>query len=211
MKLYYAPGAHSLAAHIVLRETERRFDLERVDLPSRRTASGVDFRLIHPTGHVPVLELDEAGFELLLESPAILCYLADLVPEKRLAPASGTFARYHLQEWLAFLATELHEPFCLLEHPELPDSLHRALDDRIAAACSFIQDSLAQRSYLLGQTFGVADASAFVMLRWARASRFDLERWPNLGAYEQRIAQRPSVRAALAAEGLARPALRRTA
>src|SRR5438477_7343493 len=111
MKLYYATGACSLSPHIVLREAERGFDLERVDLATHRTASGADYMLINPKGYVPALELDGAGSMILTEGPAIVQYIADLVPEKRLAPPNGTFLRYHLQEWLNFISSELHKQF----------------------------------------------------------------------------------------------------
>src|SRR5439155_26217781 len=120
MKLYYAPGACSLSPHIVLREADRRFDLERVDLKTHRTASGVDFFTINPKGYVPALQLDGPGSPILTEGPAIVQYIADLAQDARLAPPNGTFARYHLQEWLNFIATEIHKKFGLLFDPAIP-------------------------------------------------------------------------------------------
>src|SRR5580765_4319818 len=120
MKLYYAPGACSLAAHIVLREIDRTFDLERVDLKTHRTARGVDYYTINPKGYVPALALDGPGSELLTENVAILSYLADLAPVAHVAPPSGTFARYHLLEWLAFVSTEVHKQFGPLFAPTTP-------------------------------------------------------------------------------------------
>ena len=111
MKLYYSPGACSLAAHIALREAERHFDLERVDLRSHRTSSGADYLLINPRGYVPALQLDGPGSDVLVEAAAVLSYIADLAPEHMLAPATGTFQRYHLQSWLTFIASELHKQF----------------------------------------------------------------------------------------------------
>src|SRR5262245_50699980 len=112
MKLYYSPGACSLAVHVVLRETDRRFDLERVDLKTKRTSTGADFFEINPKGYVPVLEL--TGGVRLTEAGAILQYLADLEPNKKLAPPYGTLARYRLEEWLVFLSSEIHKNFSWL-------------------------------------------------------------------------------------------------
>ena len=120
MKLYYSPGACSLSPHIVLREAGRRFDLERVDLKSHRTASGVDYLAVNPKGYVPALQLDGPGSPILTEGPAIVQYIADLAPDARLVPPNGTFARYHLQEWLGFLTTEVHKMFRWLGRPDTP-------------------------------------------------------------------------------------------
>jgi glutathione S-transferase len=120
MKLFYSPGACSLGVHIALREAERTFDLERVDLRSHRTASGADYYQINPKGYVPALRVDGPGSPILTEAPAILQYIADLVPEKRLAPPPGTIGRYHLEEWLTFVSAEVHKTFGPLFHPDTP-------------------------------------------------------------------------------------------
>jgi glutathione S-transferase len=202
MKLYYAPGACSLSPHIVLREAERRFDLERVDLESLRTASGGDFLLINPKGYVPALELDGPGSETLTEGPAIVQYIADLAPEAHLAPAQGTFARYHLQEWLNFIQGELHKQFGTLKHLPLPASAIEAVRGKISERLLYLQDVLSDRAFLMGESFTVADAYLFTMLQWCGQHGIDLGLYPNLEDYEARIAHRPAVHAALAAEGL---------
>ena len=202
MKLYYAPGACSLASHIVLRETERRFDLERVDLAAQRTASGLDFHRINPKGDVPALQLD-GGEEVLSETAAILQYLGDLAPDRRLAAPHGTFARYHLQEWLGFFGTELHAPFAQLRGRHAPPAPWAArLRGRIGEHLLYLTEVLEDRGFLMGETFTIADAYLFTMLQWADPLGFDLQIYPNLDDYEFRIAQRPTVRAALAAEGI---------
>lgn len=211
MKLYYAPGRCSLAAHIALRETERRFDLERVDLGTLRTSRGQDFGRINPKRQVPVLELDEHGDAVLTELPAILLYLADLAPDRRLAPASGTFARYFLEEWLAYIATELHARFTALWAGVSEDHAAR-LRGEIGGALGYLQGVIANRAYLMGETFTVADAYLFVMLLWCGKAGIDLQLYPNIDYYELQIAQRPAVQAALATEGLeGRNWLRRSA
>jgi glutathione S-transferase len=204
MKLYYSPGACSLSPHIVLREAERRFDMERVDLKSHRTASGLDYLVVNPKGYVPALQLDGPGSPILTEGPAIVQYVADLAPEAHLAPPSGTFARYHLQEWLNFLSTELHKQFAPLLDPTFPRSAAIAahLRGKIGRRLLYLQDALDDRAFLMGETFTVADAYLFVMLLWCAPQGIDLGLYPNLDGYESRIAERPAVQAALAAEGL---------
>jgi glutathione S-transferase len=199
MKLYYAPGACSLSPHIVLREAERRFDLERVDLATRRTARGVDYRLINPKGYVPALEL---GTEILTEGPAIVQYIADLVPAQRLAPANGTMARYHLQEWLNFISAEIHKQFSPLFRSDTPRDYASRLRGKIGDRFLYVSDVLSDRAFLMGETFTVADAYLFVMLQWTDKFGMDLALWPNLDDYEFRISQRPSAIAAMAAEGV---------
>ncbi len=203
MKLYYAPGACSLAVHIALREAERHFDLDRVDLSTHRTASGVDYRTINPKGYVPALELDGGGSEVLTEVPVVLQYIADLVPEQRLAPPNGTFARYHLQEWLSFISSELHKQFSPLWKRETPDRYAAVLRGKIGERFVYLQEVLTDRGFLTGETFTVADAYLFTMLQWCDKLGIDLQLFPNLDDYEQRVSQRPAVMAAMAAEGLA--------
>ena len=202
MKLYYAPGACSLSPHIALREAERRFDLERVDLKTHRTASGVNYLMINPKGYVPALQLDGPGSPVLTEGPAIVQYIADLAPEAKLAPPSGTFARYHLQEWLNFISTEIHKQFGPLFDGTTPSSVGEKLRGKIGRRLLHVQDVLCDRAFLLGETFTVADAYLFVMLQWCEPHGIDLGLYPNLDDYESRIARRPAVQAALAAEGL---------
>jgi glutathione S-transferase len=202
MKLYYAPGACSLSPHIVLREADRRFDLERVDLASHRTASGADYLTINPKGYVPALQLDGPDTPILTEGPAIVQYVGDLAPEARLVPPNGTFARYFLQEWLNFISSEIHKQFAPLFDPTLPAAVAEVLRGKIGKRFLYVQDVLSDRAYLMGETFTVADAYLFVMLQWCGPHGIDLGLYPNLDDYEHRIAERPAVQAALAAEGL---------
>ncbi len=202
MKLFYSPGACSLAPHIALREAERPFELERVDLKTHRTMSGREYHEINPKGRVPALQLDEAGDEILTEAPAILQYIADLAPDRRLAPPNGTFARYHLQEWLSFISTELDESFSWLFVPDTPAHTQARARGRIGEALDYVNHLFVDRGYAMGETFMVADAYLFVMMRWCE--RFEIDRviWPNIDAYYERVLERPSVQLALGAEGL---------
>ena len=210
MKLYYAPGACSLAPHIVLREAELRFDLERVDIKSHRTASGMDFTLVNPKGYVPALRLDDG--DVLTEGPAIVQYLGDRVPEKKLVPPNGSIARYQLQAWLNFISAELHKQFGPLFKADVSPRVASQQRGKIGERLLYLADHLEARAFLMGETFTVADAYLFVMLQWTSRQGMDLAMWPNLDDYEYRISMRPSVRAAFAAEGLAeRHNLRRSA
>jgi glutathione S-transferase len=202
MKLYYSPGACSLSPHIVLREAGRRFDLERVDLKTHRTASGADYYTINRKGAVPALQLDGPDSLILTEGPAIVQYIGDLVPDLRLVPPNGTFARYHLQEWLNFISTELHKQLGPLFDPKTPTAYGEHMRGKVGGRLLYLQDVLADRAFLMGETFTAADAYLFVMLQWCAKFGIDLELYPNIDDYEHRIADRPAVQAALAAEGL---------
>lgn len=200
MKLYYSPGACSLSPHIVLREAGLVFDLEKVSLVTKKTASGGDYNEDNPKGYVPALILDDG--QLLTEGPAIVQYLADRVPEKQLAPAAGTMERYRLMEWLNYIATELHKGFSPLFHPKAPEEWKLLVKERLGQRIDFVAQRLEGRNYLMGETFTVADAYLFTVLGWARIVKLDLAPWPVLAGYQKRIAERPAVRAAMLVEGL---------
>jgi glutathione S-transferase len=202
MKLFYSPGACSLGVHIALREAERSFDLERVDLRAHRTATGADYLEINPKGYVPALRLDGPGSPVLTEAPAILLYIADLVPDKRLAPPSGTMGRYHLLEWLTFVSAEIHKPFGPLFYPDTPAPTAERARASLGRRFTYLNSVLIDRGFLMGETFGVADAYLYALLRWSERHDLDLHLWPNVDSYFERITARPTVQAALGAEGL---------
>ncbi|HEV2546180.1 MAG TPA: glutathione transferase GstA [Stellaceae bacterium] len=201
MKLYYSPGACSLSPHIVLREAGLRFDLERVDLAAKKLKeSGADYLPINPKGQVPVLQLDDG--DKLTEGPAIVQYIADQKPESGLAPANGTRARYHVQEWLNFVTSDLHKVFAPLFRPTTPEEFVKITKETLANKFTYLDQHLAKNQYLLGDKFTVADAYCFVIVGWSKYKDIDLARWPNLKAYMDRIAARPKVQEAMKAEGL---------
>jgi glutathione S-transferase len=202
VKLYYSPGACSLAPHIVLRELARHFDLDRVDLESQRTAGGLDFRAINPKGQVPTLELAPGG-DVVTEVPAILEYLADLRPDLALAPPAGSFARVRLEEVLSFVGS-LHTQLAPLRGGEVPDRYARIVRGKVGEEFVYLQELLVDRAFLLGETFGIADAYLFALLQWCGKLGIDLQLFPNLEDYEHRVSQRPAVVAAMDAEGLRR-------
>lgn len=201
MKLYYTPGACSLSPHIVLEELGLPYETETVDLRSKVVASGGDFAQTNPKGYVPALLLDSGA--VLTEGPAIVQYLADLAPEKKLAPANGTIARYQLQSWLNFIGTELHKSCSPFFDPASGDVWRDAAKANLERRLEYIDEALAGRAYLMGEDFSVADAYLFTVLGWMGFVQFDLSGLPNLTAFQARVAARPAVQAALKAEGLA--------
>lgn len=195
MKLYYAPQACSLAPHIVLRELQLPFVLIRVDNRSKRTASGEDFLAINPKGYVAALQLENG--EVLTEGPAILQYLADLQPESGLAPALGSFERVRLQEWLNFISSEIHGGLGALFDERMPAQV---IKEKLFKRFAVLVEVLERQDYLLAGGFSVADALLFVVLSWAGLFGIELEQWPALARFQDRIGKRPTVIAALAAE-----------
>ena len=202
MKLYHAPGACSLAVHIALREAGQSFDLHKVDLATHRLADGSDYRAISPRGYVPLLELDNGARHT--EAAALLQYVGDLDASRPLLPAGGV-DRLAAVEWLGFVATELHKVFSpWLWHAETADSTKQACRDKLALRFAELDRRLASSQWLALDRFTVADAYAFTIVSWAPMLRVDLKPYPNLIAYLARVAERPAVKAALIAEGLAK-------
>ncbi len=200
MKLYYTPGACSLSPHIALLEAGLPVTLEKVDLRTGKLASGEDFSAISAKGYVPALQL-ESG-ELLTEGPAIVQYIADQAPASSLAPAAGSPERYRLQEWLNFIATELHKAIGTFFNPAVTPEWRAAVTQRLNKRLTWLAEQLATRPYVMGDTFTVADGYLFTVLNWAKPTGFDLSAWPVFQAYSARIAARPKVVEALKAEGL---------
>lgn len=200
MKLYYAPHTCSLSPHIVLRELNLPFTLVRVDNQTKRTADGGDFLAVNPKGYVAAL--DRGDGQVLTEGPAIVQYLADLKPEAGLAPPNGSWARSRLQEWLSFISAEIHGGFGPLFNRDLPAAARLWWQARLEKRLDYTARELGGRQYLLEDRFGVADAYLYTVLGWAVLFDIDLARWPALATYMARIAGRPSVQAALAAEGV---------
>lgn len=201
MKLYFSPGACSLAPHIVLLASAQACTIERVDLRTKLTASGDDYRTINPKGYVPALQLDDG--RLLTETQVILQYLADQVPGSGLAPSAGSFERYQLMEWLAYIATEMQKRFQPLFTPGTSDAAKAAAWTALATPLSYIASRLEGSDYLCGDGFTVGDAYLFAALGWVGFAGYSLADWPALQAYQQRIGSLPAVREALRKEGLA--------
>jgi glutathione S-transferase len=204
MKLYYSPGACSLSPHIVARELELPLQIEKVDLKAKQTATGRDFLQINPKGSVPALELDNG--EVLTEGPAIVQYLADLRPQAKLAPPNGTLERVRLQEMLNFISSELHKAYSPLFNPATPAETRQERKDHLRKRYAYVDGILAKRRFLLGEQFTAADAYLFTATNWARHVDLDLADFKALLDFQERVAARPAVQAALVAEGLVRQA-----
>ena len=200
MKLYHSPGACSLAVHIALREAGQAFDLHKVNLATHRLADGSDYRAINPRGYVPLLELDDGSRHT--EAAALLQYVGDLEPTRRLLPAGGR-ERLAVVEKLAFVATELHKVFSpWLWHADTAETTKQAARDKLALRFAELDRHFADHEWLALERFTVADAYAFTIVNWANFLHIDLLSTSNLRAYLERVAARPAVQAALAAEGL---------
>lgn len=202
MKLFYKPGACSMASHIILNELGASFDLDKTDTKSGKTESGADFRKISPNGYVPALITDDG--DVITENPALLQYLADQAPDAGLAPPNGTLARTRLQEALNFVSSELHKAFGpFFSGNDLNIDAKKRAEAGVSRRVDHIERSLADgHSYLLGDAFTVVDAYAFVVLNWTNFVGISLDPWPRTQAYVTRVAARPAVVRAMVAEGL---------
>lgn len=198
MKLYYAPDTCSLSPHIVLRELAIEFELVKVDNRCKLTADGRDFLTINPKGYVAALELNDG--KILTEGPAILQYLADLKPERGLAPRADSWERVRLQEWLNFITSEIHAGSAPLFNRALPEEVKTIFREKLFRRFDFLQETLSTSAYLTGASFSVADAYLFTVLGWARFFAIELSPWPALLVYREKISARPAVQAALVAE-----------
>ena len=203
MKLYYSPGACSLAVHIALREAGTPVSLVKVDLRSHRTEDSIDYYSVNPKGYVPALELPDGS--LLTEVAAILQFAADQAPSAELAPPAGTLERARLHEWLTFVSSELHKGLGPLFHPVSAET-KAAIKEKLATRFRHLEKALAGRDYLMGSRFTVADAYAFTILNWAGMLNIDLAPFPAVRSYLVRVAARPQVQEALRAEGLLKAA-----
>lgn len=200
MKLYFSPGACSLAPHIVAAEAGVPVDLVKVDLRARKTEDGRDYTTINPRGYVPALDFGEET--PLTEASVIVQYLADTKPEAGLIPPHASSARLRVQQWLAFISTELHKGFSPLWNPATPDSVRESTIARLKTRLADVDKTLATRPYIAGDSFGVADAYLFTVLGWTKPLNVDLSPYPNVAAYLGRVAARPGVQSAMKAEGL---------
>ena len=200
MKLYYAPGACSLAPHIAAREAGLDIQIEQVDLRAKKTAGGGDYFAINPKGAVPALGLDDGS--VLTENAVVLQYIAEQAPGSGLLPPAGSIERWRVLELLNYIATEVHKGFGPLWNPTTPPEVRESTIKVLGKKFDFLQQQLGDRPYLTGETFSIADAYAFAVLSWTGVHKVDFTAWPKLQQYLGRIAERPGALAALRAEGL---------
>jgi glutathione S-transferase len=204
MKLYADPMACSLASHVALVASGLPHQVSWVqhqtwyDPQAKRTDDGRDFLGVNPKGVVPALELDDGT--VLTEGSAILQYIGDRAPQSGLVPPAGSIERYRLQEWLNYIATELHKAVFILHFgadrqkllpaAELKQYALELLDKRF----DYLEQKLRGRRYLHGEAFSAADAYMLVIINWAMHLKVDLSRWPALAAYGKGLQQHPAVR-----------------
>jgi len=200
LKLYYVPGACSLSPHIALEESGLPYTAIAMDGKTHKLQDGTDFYTINPLGYIPVLQLADGS--TLREGPVIVQYIADQAPQKNLAPANGTLARYRLQEWLIFISTELHKNFGPLFNPATPNDFKAAIKDRLLERLKWIDGELKGRDYLMGEQFTVADGYLFNVTNWAVLCGVDISALIHINALRDRIAKRPAVQKVMRAEGL---------
>lgn len=201
MKLYYSPGACSLSPHIVLHEAGLPFETVLASTKTHKLPDGTDYYSINPRGYVPLLELDDG--QRLTEGPVIVQWIADQVPQKRLAPSAGTMPRYRVMEWLNFVSAELHKQFSPLFNPAYPEEAKAINREKLLGRYAWVDEQLAGRQYLMGDEYSVADAYLYTVTRWTVPMKLDISSRANLAAFMARMDQRPAVQRALAAEGLA--------
>lgn len=200
LKLFYAPGACSLAPHIVLRETGLPFTLVKVDLSSGAVATGGDLRSINPAGLVPVLELADAS--RLTEGPVICQYLADLAGASELMPPAGTRERYRVMAWQNYITSELHKSYSPLFARKFDAAARAILAALLRDKLAHLDTRLAGRAFLAGDLFSAADAYLFTVLRWSPLVGLPIDDLVHLAEHSARVLARSAVREALAAEGL---------
>jgi glutathione S-transferase len=200
MKLYFSPGACSLSPHIVAQEVGIPLTLVKVDTAKKTLADGGDYWAVNPKGYVPAMELDNG--ELLTEGPTIVQYLADKKPEAKLLPPAGTMERYRVQEMLGYINSEIHKTYSPLFRPTTTPELRKDREEYLRKRYGLVEKQLAKGPYLFGEQFTVADAYLFTVTNWANFVKLDLSEFPNLLAFQARVAGRPGVQAALVAEGL---------
>ena len=200
MKLFYSAGACSLSPHIALEEAGLKYEAISAPTKTKVLPDGSDYRKVNPLGYVPYLVLDDGTG--LREGPAIVQYIADQAPDKKLAPPNGTVARYELQSWLNFVGTEVHKNFGPLFNPDMPEEAKKIFIATLLGRLKWVDGELAGKPYLMGEDFTVADGYLFVVTNWAKPLGIDLSGLPNLLAFRERVAARPAVQRAMQAEGL---------
>lgn len=200
MKLFYSPGACSLASHIIATETGLTFDLVKVNLSTHTTESGEDFYAINPKGYIPALQLDNS--EVLTEGVAILQYLADQKPELNLIPKAGTFERYRTQEWLTFISSEVHKAFSPLWAKDVSTEVRTETVGKLNKRFDYINKHLSGKKFIQGDRFSVVDAYLFTILNWTSMLNVDLSSYPELQNFMKRVSEMDSVKTAMTKEGL---------
>ena len=200
MKLYYSPGACSMAPHIVATELGTKVELVKVDIPTKKTADGGDFYKVNPKGYVPALELDNG--EVLTEVGVIIQYLADQKPDSGLLAKAGTMERYHQMEAINFASSEVHKQIGALFNPKMTPEMEEVQGGNIDKRLTTLEKALEGKQFIMGDKFSVADPYLFTVLNWTNPLKYDLAKFRNIKAFMGRVGARPKVQETLKAEGL---------
>jgi glutathione S-transferase len=200
MKLYYAPGACSMAPHIILNELGKKFTIEKVDMGTKKTDGGKDFNKINAKSYVPTLEIKKD--EVLTEVSTILQFLADKAKATKILPKAGTMARYRAMETLNFVSSELHKSIGGLFNKAMPEEGRKIIIERVSKRFDYVDGLLAKSKFIGGKTFSVSDAYAFTVINWCNWVGIDFKKWKNIARYMEMMSARPSVQATMKAEGL---------
>lgn len=196
MKLYFSPGACSLASTIAFHEAG--LPVELVPVKDHKLKDGSDYYQINPKGYVPALQLDDG--QVFTEGAALLQFIGDQKPETAIIPKAGTLDRFRANEWLTFVSSEIHKTYSPLFNPGLKDEAKTVFKDKLAKRFDALEQHFATHQYLLGGQFSVADGYLYTVISWSGHVGIDLSKWPNLSAFRQRVADRPKVKQALLAE-----------
>ncbi len=200
MQLFFSPGACSLATHIVARELGVPVDLKRVDTKTKKTADNSDFFAINSKGAVPALKLDNG--QVLTEGVVLMQYLVDQKGDSPLLPKFGTPERYRVLEWLNYITSEIHKGYTPLWKPDADPKVKEYALANLEKKLDWVNQQLAGKQFLTGGNFTVADSYLFTVVNWSFFLGMNLDKWPALKEFHARVASRPTVQAALEAEGL---------
>ena len=198
MKLYFSPGACSLASSIAFYEAGVPVDLVRVDTGVHKLKDGSDYYKISPRGYVPALQLDSG--EVFTEGAALLQYIGDQKPEAAIIPKQGTVDRLRANSWLTFISSEIHKTYSPLFNKDLKDDAKQIFKDKLGKRFDELDKHFTTHKYLMGEQFTVADAYLYTVISWSPHVGIDLSKWSHLADYRQRVADRPKVKEALQAE-----------
>lgn len=201
MKLYYKPGACSLASHILLKEINAEFEIESVNTNTGMTEKGDDYTQINPKGYVPALVLRKDM--VITEGPAILQYLADLAPKSEMLPSLGSESRAKVIEHLTYVSSELHKAFSPLFNPATDEATKAEAKIGVSKKLEYFNQIFSDgRDYLVDNKVTIADLYLFVVCNWCNFVGISLEETRHLSRFVSQMANRPSSLEAMKAEGL---------
>ena len=207
MKLYFSPGACSMASHIVLEEMGIKYETDKVDMKTKKTSAGEEYAKINPKSQVPALKTDDG--QILTEGAVIMQYVADQKPEKNLLPKWGTFERYRANEWLNYVATEIHKNLSILFAADRlvsektgNEQLRAGVKEGLSKKFEYLDAHLQKNQFILGSQFSAADAYLFTVLSWHDHLKVDLSKFKNVLGFMERVGTRPAVQKVLKTEGL---------